>query len=79
MNALVVPSKSVDVNVPLAVNTALVSVKLTVLLPVIIAASLVPLITNLTFFVLPSTDATVKVSTIVRPAPKYCVVLLVTV
>ena len=42
------------------------------------AASLVPLIVKLITLVVPSSDVTVKVSTLLLPAPKYWAALLAT-
>ena len=70
------PSTSVAVNVPVAVCTALLSVKALVLVPVITAASLAPLIVTVTTCVVPSAVFTVNVSVSVCPTFNACTVVL---
>ena len=48
VNAFAVPSTSVDVSLPLVLNTESVSVKFTLLLPLITAASFVPVMLTIT-------------------------------
>ena len=56
------PSTSVEDKVPVAVCTALLSVKALVLLPVITAASLLPVIVTVTTCAVPSAAFTVMLS-----------------
>ena len=68
VNALAVPSTSVDVNVPLVVNAALVSVSSKVFVPLITAASFVPVMFTVMELVVPSAACTVNVSVAFAPA-----------
>nr|WP_209297837.1 VCBS domain-containing protein [Aeromonas jandaei] len=74
------PSTSVTLRVPVSVRVGLVSSSVTppVSLPVITAASFTPVMVMVTVWVVPSTEATVKVSTLVSPSPKYWALLLST-
>ena len=67
MNALAMPSTSVDVNVPLVVSTALVSVSANVRVPLMTAASLVPVMLTVMALAVPSAARTVNTSLATTP------------
>ncbi|MNF04661.1 hypothetical protein D3C80_2042280 [compost metagenome] len=74
------PSRSVTLRVPVSVRVGLASSSVTAPLsvPPITAESLTPVMVMVTVCSVPSTDCTVKVSTLVSPSPRYCTLLLST-
>ncbi|MOA45968.1 hypothetical protein D3C78_1684260 [compost metagenome] len=74
------PSTSVTLRVPVSVRVGVLSSSVTAPLsvPPITAESLTPVMVMVTVCSVPSTDCTVKVSTLVSPSPRYCTLLLST-
>jgi hypothetical protein len=71
VKAFATPSTSVEVNTPLAVRTSSVSVNSTALVPLITAASFVPVMFTVMELSVPSAACTVNVSVAVSPAASW--------